>query len=101
MIPEIKELTDEQINYLFTFCERHFVLYYDLQVELVDHLANAITEKMNSNPGIDFNTALDEVYKGFGYAGFASIVNSRTKQLKHWGKKQQWTLFKQFFTLPK
>ena len=39
-------LTDEQIAALFAFCEKHLVRHYDLQVELVDHLANAIETKM-------------------------------------------------------
>lgn len=36
------QLTKEQIQSLFTFTKQHFVEWYDLQCELVDHLANDI-----------------------------------------------------------
>ena len=35
-------LSKEQIQQLFLFTENKFVRWYDLQVELVDHLANKI-----------------------------------------------------------
>ena len=39
------KLTNQQIEQLFTFTRQHYVEYYDLQSELVDHLANAIEEQ--------------------------------------------------------
>lgn len=36
------KLSTEQIDYLYQFTRNHYVEYYDLQTELVDHLANAI-----------------------------------------------------------
>ena len=37
---ELKKLTSEQIDQLYLFTRQHFVEYYDLQTELVDHLAH-------------------------------------------------------------
>lgn len=36
------KLTKTQIQNLYTFTKNHFVEYYDLQTELVDHLVNDI-----------------------------------------------------------
>jgi hypothetical protein len=36
------QLTTSQIDQLFTFTRQHYVEWYDLQSELVDHLANSI-----------------------------------------------------------
>jgi hypothetical protein len=42
-------LNQEQIEALFRFCEKKSVRYYDLQVELVDHLAERIEEEMKAD----------------------------------------------------
>lgn len=67
-------LSKEQTLLLFEFCEKKHVRYYDVQVELVDHLATAIESKMKEGPAKTFEKALDEVYKGFGLFGFSHIV---------------------------
>lgn len=94
-------LTDTQINELFAFCKRHYVHYYDVQVELVDHLANAIEEKINANPTLSFEKALDEVYKTFGYKGFAGIVEAKTFAIEKQYRKLRYKLFFAYFTWPK
>ena len=42
-------LTHKQIDQLFAFTKKKMVRYYDLQVELVDHLAARIEEEMDDN----------------------------------------------------
>mgnify|MGYP000193300158 CR=1 FL=1 len=41
-------ITEVQYESLFAFCRKHYVQYYDVQVELVDHLAEAIEEKLKA-----------------------------------------------------
>ncbi|MES2374402.1 MAG: hypothetical protein V4557_17630 [Bacteroidota bacterium] len=94
-------LTKEQVDRLFDFCKRHYVDYYDVQVELVDHLANAIEEKMASNEQVNFEEALDSVYAGFGINGFSGIVASRTTIMRKHCRKLQWKMFLSYFTWPK
>ena len=96
-----QELTPQQIDELFAFCRRHYVHYYDVQLELVDHLANAIEEKMNADKNISFEAALNAVYNSFGYKGFAGVVEAKQTSIsKHW-KKLRWQFFKAYFTWPK
>lgn len=94
-------LTDTQINELFAFCKRHYVHYYDVQVELVDHLANAIEEKISANKNLSFEKALDEVYKTFGYKGFAGIVEAKTTAIHKQYRRLRYKLFFVYFTWPK
>jgi len=94
-------LDQEQIDYLFAFCRRHYVRYYDVQIELVDHLANAIEEKLNANNNLSFDKALDEVYATFGYKGFAGIVEAKTNALSKQYNKLRWKYFGEYFTIPK
>jgi hypothetical protein len=96
-----QELTPQQIDELFAFCRRHYVHYYDVQLELVDHLANAIEEKMTTDKNISFEAALNAVYNSFGYKGFAGVVEAKqTAVSKHW-RKLRWAFFKSYFTWPK
>lgn len=74
-------LTEEQIQALYRFCEKHFVYYYEVQVELVDHLANAIEEEMKQDTRLTFEMALDKVYARFGVMGFSTVVKEKTAQL--------------------
>lgn len=92
-------LTNEQVAELFRFCEKHHVHFYDVQVELVDHLANAIEEKMQT--GSDFENALGEVYAGFGAMGFAGFANSRSRLMEKQYSKLKSKLFWSYFTWPK
>ena len=96
-----QELTPQQIDELFAFCRRHYVHYYDVQLELVDHLANAIEEKMTVDKTISFETALDDVHKSFGYKGFAGVVEAKEIALFNKNKQLRWNLFFKYFTVPK
>jgi hypothetical protein len=94
-------ITDEQYESLFAFCRKHYVQYYDVQIELADHLSAAIEERISNNPKLNFEQALDSVYAGFGIKGFADIVATREKMVYKQCKKQKWRLFFSYFTVPK
>jgi hypothetical protein len=86
-------LSNQQIEELFAFTQKKFVPWYDLQVELVDHLAEKIEEEMAANPKLVFKDALQKVYAGFGIFGFAKIVQEKEEQVRMLNKK----LFKKEF----
>lgn len=94
-------ITEAQYDSLYAFCRRHYVQYYDVQVELVDHFSEAIEEKMKLNPKLNFEQALDSVYAGFGIKGFADIVATRMEMVSKKARKQKWKLFFSYFTVPK
>lgn len=93
-------LSKEQIQQLFTFTEKKFVRWYDLQVELVDHLANKIESEMEADPTLSFERALDNVYAGFGVFGFAEIVREREKALRKANQILFWHAVKAEFSWP-
>lgn len=94
-------LTKEQIESLFVFCKNHFVKYYDVQVELVDHLANAVELEMHTDPKISFEKTLEKVHQGFGVMGFAPLVAQKRKMAEKQGRRLFWKLFKEQFRWPK
>jgi hypothetical protein len=78
------KLSAEQVQQLFAFTEKKYVRYYDLQVELVDHLATRIEEVMSADEKITFENALKKIYADFGIFGFSKIVQE--KELQMWRK---------------
>ena len=94
------QLSEAQIAHLFIFTEKKFVRWYDLQVELVDHLANKIEELMIANPKISFERALGNVYESFGLFGFAHIVQQKEAEMQKLNNKVWWRQFKLQFCWP-
>jgi len=95
------ELTTQQIEELYKFTKQHYVEWYDLQSELVDHLANDIEQICKQEPNLAFNEAKRESFKKFGVFGFMDVVEQRQKALGKRYFKLFWTEFKSFFTIPK
>ena len=95
------KLTPEQIDRLYQFTRQHYVEWYDLQTELVDHLANSIEAQWQENPKISFEDALQMEFKKFGIFGFMDVVEKRQAALNKRYNKIVWQHFKEFFTIPK
>lgn len=92
-------LTPEQIDALYAFTRKKFVPWYDLQVELVDHLAERIAEEMQRDKALNFEKALTRVYAAFGIFGFAEIVRERSALLQKESNRQLWVEIKSQFNL--
>lgn len=95
------KLSPSQIEQLYTFTRQHYVEYYDLQTELVDHLANAIEEQWKENPKLSFEEALQIEFKKFDVFGFSNVVEQRRKVLNKKYNSLIWKHFKAFFKIPK
>jgi len=119
-----RKLTPEQIDNLFELCEFHNVYYYDVQLELVDHLASAIEQKWETDPELSFEEAVFRVCEQFGVdaffhssyesllppisgkknnrkSEFEAIVEAKEKELRRKYDRLQWKYFGEFFKLPK
>lgn len=95
------KLSSVQIEKLYAFTRQHYVEYYDLQTELVDHLANAIEAQWEENPGLTFEAALQVEFKKFGVFGFMDVVDKRRGALHSRYNKMVFSELKTFFSIPK
>ncbi|MBI9041034.1 hypothetical protein [Lutibacter sp.] len=95
------KLTPQQIQELYKFTRQHYVEHYDVQTELVDHLANDIEQIWTTQPNLSFEDARTISFKKFGVFGFMDVVAERQKALskKYW--KIIWRFAKDWFQLPK
>lgn len=97
----MKQLTKNQIQELFAFTKSHRVRYYDLQSEVVDHLASAIESKWEESPNLPFEKALDEVYAGFGIYGFGKLEQEKREAIQRKIGWKIWDFIKSYLTPPK
>src|SRR5690606_27850531 len=97
----MKKISKEQIAVLFIFTKKHLVEHYDVQVELVDHLANAIEQQWIENPTISFEDALEKEFKKFGVFGFSGLVEQKQVALQN----HYWEMIKKefinYFSVPR
>ena len=95
------QLDKQQIEQLYAFTRQHYVEWYDLQSELVDHLANAIEVEWKQNPKLTFEEVLNMEFKKFGIFGFMEVVEERQKFLHKKYARLIWKYYKEFFRLPR
>ena len=94
-------MTKEHIQDLYAFTRNHYVYHYDLQTELVDHLANDIETIWQEQPNLSFEDARDQSFKKFGVFGFMDVVEQRQKAMNKRYYNYLLSELKQWFSIPK
>ncbi|WP_298762966.1 hypothetical protein [uncultured Polaribacter sp.] len=95
------KLTQNHIQELYKFTRKHYVEYYDVQTELVDHLANDIEKIWEEYPNLSFEDARDKSFKKFGVFGFMNVVDTKKVQMNKKYFKIILKFAKEWFRLPK
>lgn len=94
------KLTEKHIGKIRDFIKSKYVDFYDVQEELVDHLASAVEQKLASDPSLSFQKALTDAYQGFGIFGFSEFVEEKQEQAFRKGRKLFFKELITFFKLP-
>ena len=95
------KVTKPQIQDLYKFTRQHFVEHYDVQTELVDHLANDIEQIWLEYPDLSYEEAKQKSFKKFGVFGFMDVVEQRQKTMSKRYMKIFWRYAKEWFSIPK
>ncbi|WP_196887058.1 hypothetical protein [Aureivirga sp. CE67] len=95
------KLNEKEIDSLFEFTEKHYVEYYDLQLELVDHMANDIEDILEENPKLTFSEARDKAFKKFGIFGFTEIQEEKEKSMHDEYRNLVFKMFWNQFKFPR
>jgi hypothetical protein len=96
-----RTLAPEQIEILFAFCQNHGVSEYEIQEELVDHLATAIENEKALNPGNSNYDALLKAYHEFGPEGFRTVVKTKRRMFRRKYNRLFFEFVLSFFKLPR
>ena len=94
------KIAASQIEDLYAFTRAHFVEWYDLQTELVDHLANDIEAIWQEQPTLSYTEARDFSFKKFGVFGFMDVVENRQKAMGKTYRKYLFLELKKWFEWP-
>lgn len=96
-----RKIGPEELAYLHAYCKKKDIIYIDLRIELVDHLAELIQARWAEHPSEDFRTAFHNVYKSFGIFGFMEIAEQHqtSMQKRYW--RGIWAFFRSWLTPPK
>ena len=114
------KLTKEEIKFIDNYLIKNEVKFWDVRLELLDHIVSAVEDKM-TNEGISFNEALLEVHRGFGNQlikgsipqsdiwtkglyqsniGFKKFIKTKQKEIGRKNRKRYWFIFREtFFSL--
>lgn len=90
-----------QLEQLYKFTREHYVEHYDLQTELVDHLAHGIEKRWENNPKLSFNEALKLEFKEFGIFGFSDIIEKHNTSMSKRYIKIIFRFMREYIKLPK
>lgn len=94
-------LTSAQIEHIFKFTSKKYIKFYDVQLELVDHVASKIEDLMAGDTSLTFEMALQKVYKSYGVYGFTKVEQAKCDELMNMWKRRIWSFLYSYLTLPK
>lgn len=110
------KLTKEEIKFIDNYLIKNEVKFWDVRLELLDHIVSAVEDKIE-NEGISFNEALLDVHRGFGNqlikgsipqhqiwtkglyqsnVGFKRFVTQKQKDISRKQRKRFWKSFPKF-----
>ena len=95
------KLSQSQIQYLDNYVQKSGIKWFDLKIELTDHMIGKTEEILTRIPDLDFEEAVKKAKLTFGSKGFRPIILEKTKQIERQFYKDVFMHFKSFFTIPK
>ena len=96
-----RTLTKDEIAELYSYCQRRGVTHYDVQIELVDHLASLIEEHWKKQADDPYKYALYKAFKKFGPNGFKQVKEQKQKALNRKYRRILWNYLLEFYCWPK
>ena len=95
------KLTTEQIEYVANYIKSFDIKWYELQVELTDHMVNSMEEIWEKDPELTFHQVKQYAENSFGRNGFKAIEEDRIQILRKEFRKAQWKMITKYLKFPK
>jgi len=97
-----KLLTSAQIEELHEYCYFRSVFHYDVQIEIVDHLATEIEKLWETQPEMPFEEAIYLVGEQFGGdLGFSTFRHEKEKSVRKRYRRLLWQFVADYYKFPK
>jgi hypothetical protein len=95
------KLTNQQIEYVENYIISKYIKYYELQIELTDHMVTSMEEFWKKDPELTFHQVKYYAEDKFGRNGFKAIEEERTQILRKEFKREQLKMVAEYFKFPK
>ena len=95
------KLTTEQIEYVSNYIKSFDIKWYELQVELADHMVTSMEEIWEKDPELTFHQVKQYAENYFGRNGFKVIEEERTQILRKEFRESQWKIVAEYLKFPK
>jgi hypothetical protein len=96
-----KKLTVEQIEYVFNYIASKDIKWYELQLELTDHMVSRMEEFWAKDPELTFHQVKQYAENEFGRDGFKKIEEERTQILQKEFNRSQRKIIGEYLKFPK
>lgn len=96
-----RTVTQQETDELFKACKNYGVFFYDVQIEIVDHLASMIEKQWNENPELEFEQAKKQAILSFGKSNFTAFARTMEKEVNRKYNRLHWQYFIHFYKWPK
>lgn len=91
------KLAPDQIAEIKRFIKSRGFTFIEVEMEILDHVASAVEDKLDGNPKKSIVQAVQEIHASFGVFGFATIEEEKQKYFQSLIAKQFWKEVKQYF----
>jgi hypothetical protein len=95
------KITKEQLLQIDNYIYVCGIKYYDVRVEIVDHFANILEQKLDENPDLNFKIEIQAIHRNFSDQGFSKLLKEKTKSVTKKFYKQSLQHLLTFFKFPK
>ncbi|WP_438964961.1 hypothetical protein [Flavobacterium sp.] len=96
------KLNSEQISYIEKYIYKNDIKYYEVYMEILDHMILSVEAILEKDKEISFeNTVVKAKVEGFGKFGFNGMISERIKFLRKKNSKEFNTKIREYFNFPK
>ena len=95
------KLTPKQIEYVSNYIKSFNIKWYELQVELTDHMITSMEEIWEKEPELTFHQVKQYAENRFGRNGFKEVEKERRIILHKEFNRSQWKMLVEYLKFPK
>lgn len=96
------KLTEKQITYIENYIKQTDITYYEIYMEILDHMILGVEDILEKNPTKNFEEAvLIAKVEGFGIKGYRGLLREKLKLAQKQARKDNLKRIKDYFTFPK
>jgi hypothetical protein len=86
-------LNKEQLHQIKEFIAQKGFNGVDVQMEILDHVASSVEDKMEENPLISIDAAVSETHQSFGIMGFSAFADGIANSIRAKYSRLFWRIF--------